>query len=43
MPLLFRFRENNINLVFSISNPGGFNSVLKHDGAFTLVNEAGAR
>ena len=36
-------RENNIPiLVFSISNSGGFNNVLKHDGAFTLVNEAGA-
>ena len=37
-------RENNIPiLVFSISNSGGFNNVLKHSGAFTLVNEAGAR
>ena len=37
-------RENNIPiLVFAISNSGGFKSVLKHDGAFTLVNEAGAR
>ena len=37
-------RENNIPiLVFSISNSGGFNRVLNHNGAFTLVNEAGAR
>ena len=37
-------RENNIPiLVFSISNAGGFNSVLKHNGALTLVNEVGAR
>ena len=37
-------RENDIPiLVFSIYNLGGFNSVLKHDGAFTLVNKAGTR
>ena len=37
-------RENNIPiLVFSISNAGGFQRVLQHDGAFTLVNEAGSR
>ena len=37
-------RENDIPiLVFSIYNLGGFQSVLKHDGAFTLVNKAGAR
>ncbi|EHI48951.1 uridylate kinase [SAR116 cluster alpha proteobacterium HIMB100] len=37
-------RENHIPiLVFSISDPGGFQRVLQHDGAFTLVNEAGSR
>jgi uridylate kinase len=37
-------RENNIPiLVFSISDSGGLNRVLRHDGAFTLVNEAGSR
>ena len=37
-------RENNIPiLVFSISDSGGFQRVLQHDGAFTLVNEAGSR
>ena len=37
-------RENDIPiLVFSIYNLGGFHSVLKHDGAFTLVNKAGTR
>ena len=37
-------RENHIPiLVFSISDPGGFHRVLQHDGAFTLVNEAGSR
>ena len=37
-------RENNIPiLVFFISDSGGFQSVLQHDGAFTLVNEAGSR
>ena len=37
-------RENDIPiLVFSISDSGGFNRVLKHEGAFTLVNEAGTR
>ena len=37
-------RENNIPiLVFSISDSGGFQHVLQHDGAFTLVNEAGSR
>lgn len=37
-------RENNIPiLVFSISDSGGFQRVLKHEGAFTLVNETGSR
>ena len=37
-------RENNIPiLVFSISDSGGFQRVLQHDGAFTLVNEVGSR
>ncbi|MEC7208397.1 MAG: UMP kinase [Pseudomonadota bacterium] len=37
-------RENNIPiLVFSISDSGGFQRVLQHNGAFTLVNEAGSR
>ena len=37
-------RENNIPiLVFSISDSDGFQRVLQHDGAFTLVNEAGSR
>ena len=37
-------RENGIPiLVFSISDSGGFDRVLKHEGAFTLVNEAGTR
>ena len=37
-------RENDIPiLVFSISDSGGFDRVLKHNGAFTLVNEAGTR
>lgn len=37
-------RENDIPiLVFSISDSGGFQRVLKHEGAFTLVNEAGSR
>ena len=37
-------RENTIPiLVFSISDSGGFQRVLKHEGAFTLVNEAGSR
>ena len=29
--------------VFSISDSGGFDRVLKHEGAFTLVNEVGTR
>ena len=34
-------RENKIPiLVFSISEPGGFDKVLKHQGAFTIVAEA---
>ena len=37
-------RENDIPiLVFSISDSGGFDRVLKHEGAFTLVNEVGTR
>lgn len=37
-------RENDIPiLVFSISEPSGFQRVLKHEGAFTLVNEAASR
>lgn len=37
-------RENHIPiLVFSISDSGGFQRVLNHEGAFTLVNEAGSR
>ena len=37
-------RENDIPiLVFSISDSGGFDRVLKHEGSFTLVNEAGTR
>ena len=37
-------RENNIPiLVFSVSDLGGFGRVLRHEGAFTLVNEAGTR
>lgn len=37
-------RENDIPiLVFSISDSGGLNRVLRHDGAFTLVNEGGSR
>ena len=37
-------RENDIPiLVFSISDSGGFDRVLKHKGAFTLVNEVGTR
>lgn len=34
-------RENKIPiLVFSISEPGGFDKVLRHQGAFTIVTEA---
>ena len=37
-------RENDIPiLVFSISEASGFQRVLKHEGAFTLVNEAASR
>ncbi|MGB1183053.1 MAG: uridine monophosphate kinase, partial [Candidatus Puniceispirillaceae bacterium] len=35
-------RENKIPiLVFSIANEGGFDDVLQHNGAFTLVSEVG--
>ena len=34
-------RENKIPiLVFSISDSGGFDKVLRHQGAFTIVTEA---
>jgi uridylate kinase len=34
-------RENKIPiLVFSISESGGFDKVLRHQGAFTIVTEA---